>query len=161
MGKMLVGAVLMAVVGTAAGCSSSVQVNEVKIDEAPAASPAKVVIEVDLTKNNEQGEAVTLENGLKREFRSAGYEVLPGNLTVRCEIVELHRGSTVANVLIGLGAGGDHADIRVQVVDSSGSQRMSFLVRGSVHDKRYRELHEVIGQYVAHRIVEEVTKACR
>ena len=71
----------------------------------------------------------------------------------------LSRGSTEANVIIGLGAGKDYADVRVDLCNKSGQSLMSFVVHGSVIDKRYRQLDEVLYNYVADRIVREIKSA--
>lgn len=140
-----------------AGCSSSVDVREMNVSKAPSASPAKVTIEVDKSRHSDAAEA--LENGLNREFQKIGYEVVAGNLVLRAEIIALHRGSTFWNVAVGMGAGADFADARVRVSDGTGNVLMSFVIRGTVEDKRYRELDEVLDKFVAKRIAKEIKKA--
>jgi len=145
----------------AIGCSSTVGVRNMNVVQAPPAAVTKVAVSVDKARNNDQGEAVALENGLTREFRNAGYELAAGGLSVQAEIIELKRGSTVANVIIGLGAGSDYADVACRVSDSTGKQLMSFVVHGTVVDKRYRELNGVLSEYVPQAILKEIKEASR
>lgn len=142
-------------------CSSTVSVSNMSVLQAPPAATTKVAVSVDKTKNNDQGEAVALENGLIREFKNAGYELAASGLSVQAEITEISRGSTVANVLIGMGAGADRADVAVRVSDAAGKQLIAFVVRGKVVDKKYRELSGVLNAYVSQAIVSEIKKASR
>jgi hypothetical protein len=152
--------VLWAAVATA-GCSSHVVVRDLDVPRPPPASPAKVDLRVDMSANNAQGEAVALETGLQRELAEAGFECLAGNMVLTAEIILLHRGNTFANSFFGMGIGADYADVRVRVSDPMGAPHMSFVVRGVVVDKRYRELNEVLHRFVAKRIVEEIATAGR
>ena len=145
----------------ASGCSSTVKVRNRSVVQAPPVGVTKAVVLVNKARNNDQGEATALENGLLREFRNAGYEASSGGLMVSAEITEIERGSTVANVLIGMGAGSDHADVSVLVDDATGKRLMSFVVRGKVVDKRYRELGGVLAEYVPQAILREIREASR
>lgn len=116
---------------------------------------------VDQSNNNERGEALTLQNGLVRELRSAGYRVGEGGLSVTARIREVGRGNTFANVAGGMGAGSDHVDVDVEVADEAGKQLMAFTVRGKAVDKRYRELSEVLAEDVPRKIREEIQSASR
>lgn len=153
--------VLLGSCALATACSSTANVKSIRVASAPPVSATTFAVSVDQSKNNDRGEALTLENGLRREFRSAGYQVGDGGLSVTAQIREIDRGNTFANVAGGMGAGSDHVDVDVQVTDRAGRPLMAFSVRGTAVDKRYRDLSEVLTEDVPRRIREEIQNASR
>lgn len=153
--------VLLASCALATACSSTANVKSIHVASAPPASATTFAVSVDQSKNNDRGEALTLQNGLLREFRSAGYQVGEGGLSVTAQIREVDRGNTFANVAGGMGAGSDHVDVDVQVKDGAGKQLMAFTVRGTAVDKRYRDLSEVLTEDLPRKIREEIQSASR
>jgi hypothetical protein len=153
--------VLIGSCALATACSSTANVRSIHVASAPPASPTKLAVSVDQSKNNDRGEALALQNGLLREFRSAGYEAGEGGLSVTAQIKEVDRGSTLANVAVGMGAGNDHVDVDVQVSDHDGKQLMAFTVRGTAVDKRYRNLTDVLNEDLPRKIRKEIQSASR
>jgi hypothetical protein len=155
----LLSAIGLATASTTAGCSTTpVTVKDVAVTR-PLPASNKVMLVVDTSSNNERGEAAALEAGLTKELRRGGYVLEKGGLTVHAKIVELHRGSTIANVLTGVLAGTDYADVAVAIDDPTGRRLMSFTVRGEALDKRYRQLDQALSENVPASIREELDKA--
>lgn len=156
---LLVPAIVLATASATAACSTTpVTVKDVTVAR-PIPASNKVVLIVDTSVNSERGEAAALEAGLTRELRSAGYVFEKGGLTVHARIVEIHRGSAIANAVGGALAGTDHADVAVAVDDPAGKRLMSFTVRGEALDKRYRQLDQALSENVPVSIREELAKA--
>lgn len=142
-------------------CSSTTSVRGLTIASAPPAAIKRIAIVVDQTTNNEQGEASALQTGLLREFRGAGYEIGDGGLSVRAKIIMKERGSTLGNVMVGMGVGSDEAEALVEVTDSSGNLLIAFTVNGEALDKRYTSLHEVIANQIPRKIRKQLQDASR
>lgn len=138
--RFVVGLVLFLV-----GCSSTVDVKGVKINQTPEFSKQVVDLQVDLTRNNQRQEAVALDTGLRTQLVKAGYRIEPGNLKMMVAITDLGIKET--------------ADVDVKVDDSKGQNVMSFSVSAAVVDRRYRDLNEVLQKFVAKQIVKELKKA--
>src|SRR5438067_1567702 len=95
----------------------SVNVREMSVARPLAAPPTDVELQVDKARNNDRGEALTLEDGLNREFKRAGYRFLPGDLKVKAAIIDLNRGNVMASFLLGAAAGAEgdaYADVQVR-----------------------------------------------
>ena len=139
------------------GCSSSATTSGVVV-QSPAPKTNKVSIRVEKSTNDTRGESSALENGLIREFRGAGYEVGQAGTVIHASLARVERGSTIANVVVGLGVGSDDADVVVRVEDASGRPLLSFLVRASAVDKKYRQLDQVLSEEVPRKIRQELEK---
>jgi hypothetical protein len=149
--------VVVAALGLMPGCSSSVRASPI-VAQSPTPRTNKITLLVDKSTNDVRGESTALENGLIREFRTAGYEVGQAGLVVHASLVDVERGSTIANVIGGLGMGSDHADVAVRVEDASGRPLLAFSLRATAIDKRYRQLDQVLSEDVPRKIREELEK---
>ena len=127
-----------------AGCSSTVDVKNVRASSSPDFSIQSVDLLVDTTRNNERQEASALETGLRIQLGKAGYRIEQGHLKLLVAITALGIKET--------------ADVSVQVLDSRGSEVMTFSVNAAVVDRRYRDLNEVLQKFVAKEIVKQLAK---
>lgn len=144
----------------ATACTSTANVRNVAVASPPPAT-TRLAVSVEPAEMFERGEATTLQNGLVREFRSAGYVLGDGGFTVHARIIGVSRGSTIANATVGMGIGRDSADVAVEVEDAEGKRLMSFTVHGEALDKRYTDLHDVLAEDVPEKIREQLQLASR
>lgn len=113
-------------------------------------------INVDKNAFNEGGEAVALENGLKRHFARHGFRLSENGHELHARIVNLSRGSKIANTLVGLGVGKDVIEIEVKLINQSNATLLSFNIIGEVIDKRYAEVREMLADELPEKIVERI-----
>jgi hypothetical protein len=143
-----------------AGCTSTISESQMRVSNAPPASVRALTIKVESLVPDTEGDQATLLAALRHEFAALGYQVDSGDLIVKATVTRLDRGSTAANVFLGLGIGSDSIDVRVEVTDSSGKRYMDFLDQGSVLDKRYSDMNGVI-KGIAKRIAADIQQASR
>ena len=157
-GKWMASAALaLGMVFSVVGCSSSATTSRV-VAQARTPKTNKVSIRIEKSTNDVRGESTALENGLIREFRSAGYEVGEAGIVIHVSLVGIERGTTIANVVVGMGVGSDDADVAVRVEDATGRVLLSFSVHASAVDKRYRQLDQVLAEEVPRKIRQELEK---
>lgn len=145
----------LAMVFALGGCSSSATTRNV-VAQSPTPRTNKLSIRVEKSTNDVRGESTALENGLIREFRSAGYDVGEPGIVVRASLGRIERGSTIVNVVGGLGMGSDEADVAVLVEDAGGRPLLSFVVHAHAIDKRYRQLDQVLSEEVPRKIRQQL-----
>lgn len=133
------------------GCTT-VNVAQMQV-MAPRQEIKELNINVDKNSFNEGGEAVALENGLKRHFSLNGYRLAESGHSLNARIVNLSRGSKIANTLVGLGVGKDAIEIEVKLINKSNDTLISFNVIGEVIDKRYAEVREMLADSLPEEIV--------
>ncbi len=150
-------ALALGLVFSVVGCSSSATTSRV-VAQAPTPKTNKVSIRVEKSTHDVRGESTALENGLIREFRGAGYEVGQAGIVIHVSLVGIERGTTIANVVVGMGVGRDDADVAVRVEDATGRVLLSFSVHASAVDKRYRQLDQVLSEEVPRKIRQELEK---
>lgn len=113
-------------------------------------------IKVDKNSFNDAGEAVALENGLRRQFVIGGYRVIEDGLELRARIKNLVRGNTLANVFIGMGVGRDAVEVEVELRGKANEILLSFTVKSEVMDKRYADLNTVLTETLPAKVVKQV-----
>ena len=150
-------ALALGMVFSVVGCSSSATTSRV-VAQARTPKTNKVSIRIEKSTNDVRGESTALENGLIREFRGAGYEVGQAGIVIHVSLVGIQRGTTIANVVVGMGVGSDDADVAVRVEDATGRVLLSFSVHASAVDKRYRQLDQVLAEEVPRKIRQELEK---
>lgn len=138
----------------ASGCST-MDVEQLKVSGARP-DTRDLTIVVDKTAFNEGGEAVAIENGLKRKFTNSGYRLIGNGLELRARIVKLTRGNTTANYFFGMLAGTDVVELKVELFGQSREQLMSFNVKSEILDKRYADLQSALTEDIPLKVVEQV-----
>jgi hypothetical protein len=137
-----------------AGCTT-VNVAQLKV-MAPRQEINGLRINVDKHSFNEEGEAVALENGLKRKFNLHGYRVGEKGHELQARIINISRGSKIANSILGLGVGKDVVEIEVKILNTENMPLISFNVVGEVLDKRYAEVREMLSDTLPEQVVQRV-----
>ena len=136
------------------GCTT-VNVEQMKV-MAPRQDIKGLIINVDKNAFNEEGEAVALENGLRRKFSLHGYRVGEKGHELQARIINISRGSKIANTLVGLGVGKDVVEIEVKILNTENTPLISFNVVGEVLDKRYAEVREMLSDTLPEQVVQRV-----
>ncbi len=119
-------------------------------------STRDLIIQVDKNSFNDAGEAVALENGLKRQLVNGGYRIAENGLELRARIKNLVRGNTFANAFIGLGVGKDAVEVEVELRGKAKELLMSFTVKSEILDKRYDNLNTVLTETLPSKVVKQI-----
>jgi hypothetical protein len=142
------------VLSAVVGCTT-MEVEQLKV---MAARPdtRDLTIQVDKNAFNDAGEAVALENGLKRQFANSGYRIAENGSQLRARIKSLVRGNTFANAFIGMGVGKDAIEVEVELRGKAKELLMSFVVKSEILDKRYDDLNTVLTETLPAKVVKQI-----
>ncbi len=142
------------------GCASTAEITQVRVTSAAPTGVQALTIKVESLVPDVEGEQATLLASLRNELKAMGYQVDSGEIVLTATITGLDRGSTIANVVVGLGVGSDDIDIHVKLSDAGGSPYSTFLARGSAVDKRYADMNGVV-RALGKKIAEQVSQQIR